>query len=458
MKKIFRVSTALFLCFVMLLYTGPMQVAASGLAGALYQIAGNIGVNAALRAIGVGPGNSPDVFNTLVTNISDALAPVSNFMTDVLIAGTSGNWLTFLRDTFLQSILDYLVDNGVVSASAVSSLDVSFNGSQISVEALDSSTGSPIAVTYNCYHFYVSGTGDYYYSLVASSSQAFRIRWSFSGGSINVTSAKVPSGGSSYTAGFGPSYSSKTDTPPSSNSVSVVELGSFATYAAASLAISNYNGGSFNSSQDLTVDSFSPSLDDDPYIPWVENSIFNNGETFVPVSLPSLDSSVVSSQTQTQAQAGTATDAVVDEIIAGSEVVPDTGTGTIADVIAAIKAIPASLADFFADVVAAVQAIPAAIADIFSPAADPEVYQVDLKDFFPFCIPFDLFDIVTAFAAEPEAPVFEWPISVPRWGFEYTLKVDLQEWEDIASLFRTLELTIFCVGLAIVTREKFLRS
>lgn len=451
MKKILRVSTALFLCFVMLLYTGPMQVAASGLAGALYQIAGNIGVNAALRAIGVGPGNSPDAFNTLVTNISDALAPATDFMTDVLIAGTSGNWLTFLRDTFLQSILDFIYNSGTVKVD-----DGFANSHYVSYPTFTGTFAAETPFFAGYYLFRGNYTVMFY-----STAKQYAYGTSSSGSTLDFPIRSGPFNG--YYCGS----ASNSWRDPSAFSgltylgdITGLVSDSAATLTQLSYILNNIAPGvtSFSTDEDLSLDVISTSLDDDPYIPWVENSIFNNGETFVPVSLPSLDSSVVSSQTQTQAQAGTATDAVVDEIIAGSEVVPDTGTGTIADVIAAIKAIPASLADFFADVVAAVQAIPAAIADIFSPAADPEAYQVDLKDFFPFCIPFDLFDIVTAFAAEPEAPVFEWPISVPRWGFEYTLKVDLQEWEDIASLFRTLELTIFCVGLAIVTREKFLRS
>lgn len=111
-----------------------------------------------------------------------------------------------------------------------------------------------------------------------------------------------------------------------------------------------------------------------------------------------------------------------------------------------------------ADIVAAVQAIPAAIADVFSPPAISDEYMISLSDFFPFCLPFDIYDLLSALAADPQAPVFEWTIAVPRWGISHDIEIDLSEWDDIARLFRTFELGAFVLGLALITRQKFLRS
>lgn len=87
----------------------------------------------------------------------------------------------------------------------------------------------------------------------------------------------------------------------------------------------------------------------------------------------------------------------------------------------------------------------------------PEM-SIDLRDFFPFCIPFDIYNLVTMFVAEPVAPVFEWEIPVPRLGKSFELEIDLSAWDGIAQLFRTFELIGFIIGLGWITREKILRG
>ena len=87
----------------------------------------------------------------------------------------------------------------------------------------------------------------------------------------------------------------------------------------------------------------------------------------------------------------------------------------------------------------------------------PEM-SIDLRDFFPFCIPFDIYNLVTMFVAEPVAPVFEWEIPVPRLGKSFELEIDLSAWDGIAQLFRSFELIGFIIGLGWITREKILRG
>lgn len=423
--RLVRLLVVLALIVALLGSSIPVPARAVGL-GTVYNITARLGMEIASRAIGVGPGNSPDVFNNLITRMADAFEPVSNGFCQLLITGSSGNFRSFLSADFLSWVLNWFFDSDTLRSGFQAPSDLV--GSDILSRALAKCNDYYICVAW------VRDDGALQF-VGTTATTGFSIR-PIDGGGYSIRQAN----GFSYTRWE--INSETTNISGTTTSYSMTIPGSYQVF----------QGGTWQSvysDLDLSLDSVGDSLDAAPYTDWVGQSVSNDDQAFVPVSVPSLDSSTISAQTQTQAQAGTVPDAVVDEIIAGEDVVPD--TGTIADVITAVRAL-------VADIVAAVQAIPAAIADIFSPAADPEVYQVDLKDFFPFCIPFDLFDIVTAFAAEPEAPVFEWPISVPRWGFEYTLKVDLQEWEDIASLFRTLELTIFCVGLAIVTREKILRS
>ena len=93
------------------------------------------------------------------------------------------------------------------------------------------------------------------------------------------------------------------------------------------------------------------------------------------------------------------------------------------------------------------------------PEQDPEQdddsisnFTLDLKDYFPFCIPFDLYDFVSCLNAAPEAPVIEWEIYTSGGG-SYPLVLDLSPFDSAAQLLRRLELLLFCIGLGFVTRN-----
>lgn len=90
--------------------------------------------------------------------------------------------------------------------------------------------------------------------------------------------------------------------------------------------------------------------------------------------------------------------------------------------------------------------------DVTAPE-DVQPYIVRLGDVFPFCIPFDIYHMVTLFAAEPEAPHAKWEFSLPFTGGTYEIEWDLREWDEVAALCRKLELILFCVGLAVVTSK-----
>jgi len=141
-------------------------------------------------------------------------------------------------------------------------------------------------------------------------------------------------------------------------------------------------------------------------------------------------------------------------------VVPAPGelTGTLADTEAKsfLGALADTIAKPFADVISKVQAIPAAISDVlsavFKPVADLGHFALDLSKYFPFCIPFDLYDFFTCLNAAPEAPVIHWEIPLPG-GKAYPMQIDLSPFDSVARLLRTLELLLFCVGLAYKTRD-----
>lgn len=80
-------------------------------------------------------------------------------------------------------------------------------------------------------------------------------------------------------------------------------------------------------------------------------------------------------------------------------------------------------------------------------------FTVKLGEVFPFCIPFDVYHMVTMFAAEPEAPAATWEFTLPWSGQECEVSWSLEEWDEVAKLCRSLELVLFCVGLAVVTSK-----
>lgn len=150
------------------------------------------------------------------------------------------------------------------------------------------------------------------------------------------------------------------------------------------------------------------------------------------------------------------------DVTEGTEpvVVPAPGelTGTLADTDAKsfLGSLAETIAKPFADVIEKVQAIPAAISEAlattFKPVADLGHFALDLSKYFPFCIPFDLYDFFMCLNAAPEAPVIDWEIPLPG-GKTYPMKIDLSPFDPVAQLLRRLELLLFCVGLAFKTRD-----
>ena len=131
----------------------------------------------------------------------------------------------------------------------------------------------------------------------------------------------------------------------------------------------------------------------------------------------------------------------------------ETETKTLADILAGVKAIPKAIADAVADAIAAVKAIPAEVAEATKAevTTDLDGLSLDLKDFFPFCIPFDLYAFFGCLNAAPEAPVFELALPTPFGSYSFT--VDLSPYDSVAEICRKLQLLLFCIGLAFETRN-----
>ena len=78
----------------------------------------------------------------------------------------------------------------------------------------------------------------------------------------------------------------------------------------------------------------------------------------------------------------------------------------------------------------------------------------DLETVFPFCIPWDVYYLMSALSADPVAPAIDFPLNFSNFGLDdYRLSVDFAEYESFAVALRAIEVLGFCVGLALVTRN-----
>ena len=88
----------------------------------------------------------------------------------------------------------------------------------------------------------------------------------------------------------------------------------------------------------------------------------------------------------------------------------------------------------------------------WTPSGPMGNFALDLKNYFPFCIPFDLYAFFTCLNADPVAPVIDWIIPMPGGG-SYPFQIDLSVFNPVAQTLRRLQLLLFCVGLAFKTRD-----
>lgn len=84
--------------------------------------------------------------------------------------------------------------------------------------------------------------------------------------------------------------------------------------------------------------------------------------------------------------------------------------------------------------------------------------KFDLKGIFPFCIPWDVKDMLSKLSAAPVAPVYTVNWLVPIVNERLVFTVDLSPFNGVAEVCRNMELLAFCIGLAVVTRQLFLRG
>lgn len=90
-----------------------------------------------------------------------------------------------------------------------------------------------------------------------------------------------------------------------------------------------------------------------------------------------------------------------------------------------------------------------------SPTMDK--FSIDLRDYFPFCVPFDLYDMLNLLSGSRRAPVVHWRFTVPHVG-EYEVDIDLSPFDPVASVLRNVELLAFAIALGFATKKLLMGS
>lgn len=101
--------------------------------------------------------------------------------------------------------------------------------------------------------------------------------------------------------------------------------------------------------------------------------------------------------------------------------------------------------------------VPQTLPVVIETNLDNSKFTYGLKDFFPFCIPFDLYHIIEILNAEPVAPKFDIPIpSYDKSGnltMSNKITVDLSIFDSVALVFRVCIFLVFMAGLIVITRN-----
>lgn len=84
---------------------------------------------------------------------------------------------------------------------------------------------------------------------------------------------------------------------------------------------------------------------------------------------------------------------------------------------------------------------------------DENDYRVELRTFFPFCIPFDFIALLDVLDADPVAPRFEFPVVIPALDYKETVTLDMSIFDDVAEVARLCEKVGFIIFLMFATSK-----
>ena len=77
----------------------------------------------------------------------------------------------------------------------------------------------------------------------------------------------------------------------------------------------------------------------------------------------------------------------------------------------------------------------------------------DLTGIFPFCIPFDVYNLLAKLDVQPVTPHVHLSFNIPVFNEPLVFDLDFSQWNGVASVVRHMELFAFVIGLALITRH-----
>lgn len=416
-SRLFRCLICMLLVVALIVQVSPLQAQATAITGSAVAIGVGIGLAVAvgLQALGIRQGTDGAAFSSLVSDCAAALSPewAIDGLTTMLALTNVGVTRTYASRDFLQSILDWLFDSGSLTATEGYAFSYSDN------ESVMAAYNDAMSYPYHVFAYQASTGSWYFYAddseLIVAPHPGFpdllTVAFISEGIYYEVTKNGVVRNGSlssGYrTGGYQAIY----------DSVLISDI---------------------SSSYDLTLEAVGQDIDTD-YETYVDESIIsvdfgiqfeddpntgrneedNNKVGWVPTRLLTSTGDTYADQTQADAQSGLTDPEIVDNFVNNS------GNGSGSN----------SGSEFWTP-----------------PSGHTQFALGDLSKFFPFCIPFDLFDFFTLLNADPVAPVFSWEIQ-DLSGQTYALTIDLSDWDSVALLFRRLQLFLFICGLAAASRK-----
>lgn len=146
----------------------------------------------------------------------------------------------------------------------------------------------------------------------------------------------------------------------------------------------------------------------------------------------------------------------IDQAVSDVQTAIGTQTGSITgaigqaayDVQSAIGAQTAALDESLSTTAEGVETIAEALED------EPINWQkYDLRGLFPFCIPFDIYNMLQALDASPTAPHVQLPFEIASIGFSYLIDLDFSAFDQVAAVMRQMELIVYAIALAWATSK-----
>lgn len=126
---------------------------------------------------------------------------------------------------------------------------------------------------------------------------------------------------------------------------------------------------------------------------------------------------------------------------------------TMADTMADAADAVADWLDFLKDLFSGADGAAEGVVGAISTTMDDAAQLMKTK--FPFCIPWDVYLIVSFLAEEPQTPVFRLPIKLDRLGIDEYMEINLEDFEVVSSISRTLLTLLYCYALLNLTMKVF---